>query len=93
MAENSDFKSICGVWLSEPKEGKARYMSGTLRSQDIAELLSLSNEGDGSVRIFMHKNNKRPDKQDPDYRISACANKTREKAPTNNPVNDDDVPF
>lgn len=95
MADNSDFKNVCGVWLSEPKEGKARYMSGTLRAQDVAEILSCSNEGNGSVRLFIHKNNKRPDKKDPDYRISCCAVKDQgaQAKGKQNDVSDDLIPF
>ena len=92
---NSEFKNLCGVWLSEPKEGKARYMSGALRAEDVAEILSCANEGDGTVRLFIHKINKRPDRNDPDYRISCVASKPKEaeEQPLMPLPNNDDVPF
>jgi len=85
-----EFKNLCGVWLSKPRKGKARYMSGTLTREMIAEILSCSNEGDGGVRLFIHKNNKRPDKKDPDYRISCAKCRPKDAAP---PPIDNGEPF
>ena len=70
---NNELKNLCGVWLSDKVEGKDRYMSGTMRKEDVAEILSCSNESpDGKVRVMIFKNNKRPEKRDPDYRIVCC---------------------
>lgn len=54
--EKSELKNLCGIWLSDKVEGKERYMSGTMRKEDVAEILSCSNESpDGKVRIMVFK--------------------------------------
>jgi hypothetical protein len=95
MASN-DFKNLCGVWLSDARPDKPRYMSGTLTREMINEILSCSNEGDGSVRIFIHRNNQRPGKKDPDYRVSCVKCQPKEQKPAGTqapPPLDNDKPF
>ena len=95
---NSDFKNIGGLWMSEKKEGRKQYMSGCLREQELNAIQSCAQEGNGQVKIFVFKNEKREGRRDPDYRMSICPQKPKENtAPIKHEehaqFDDDDVPF
>ena len=87
---SDDFKKLCGLWLTDGKNGK--FMSGTLRKQEIDLLVACSESApDGSVKLFCFKNTKREGKKDPDYRVSCAPCKAKQNI-DKIPI-DDDLPF
>lgn len=72
----SDLIKLTGLWLNDGAKGK--YMSGTIKREDIEKLMAM--EGDAKILIF--KNDKEGVDKRPDYNMNATPKPNQGGAPS-----------
>jgi len=80
MSENNGMITISGLWKRTSKAKGTTYMKGSLRKEDLQQLIGLMSTTDSDrIDLMVFKNEDKKSEKSPDYRIVACEGKSGDK--------------